>query len=80
MKKLRVEQSMYYASRDGWWCAATTVLRLYLEIAIRHILCLKLCGLFEPVIFKKSKQYPFDYKVISFEESLKGLDVRKTMR
>ncbi|MGN0033251.1 MAG: NAD-dependent epimerase/dehydratase family protein [Candidatus Limimorpha sp.] len=25
-------------------------------------------------------QYPFDYQVVSFEESLKGLDVRKTMR
>lgn len=36
---------------NGWWCAATTILRLYLEIAIRPILCLKLCGLFEPVTF-----------------------------
>ena len=48
---------MCFASRDGWWCAATTVLRLYLEIAIRRILCLKLCGLFEPVTFKSGKIY-----------------------
>ena len=58
---------------NGLWCAATTVLRLYLEIAIRPILCLKLCGLSEPVTFKKSKQYPFDYQVISFEESLERM-------
>ena len=29
---------------------------------------------------KDMSQYDFDYQVISFEESLKGLDVRKTMR
>ena len=29
---------------------------------------------------KEMSQYDFDYQVISFEESLKGLDARKTMR
>ena len=29
---------------------------------------------------QEMSQYDFDYQVISFEESLKGLDVRKTMR
>lgn len=29
---------------------------------------------------QEMSQYPFDYQVVSFEESLRGLDVRKTMR
>lgn len=29
---------------------------------------------------QEMSQYPFDYQVISFEESLKGLEIRKTMK